>query len=187
MTRSWLCQDQLSWSLLNSSVSSQDKLALLTLEPRSPIKQGQGSPAESVESERGHSVQRTLSRLQDQLPQDPHETELLLVSVLQRTLSSHSTPQTSRRPSVIKQTPPTTPQHSLAPQEPANTPARTLSEADSVFNSPPHGSTGSATTISGESLFLSKKTCYCKRHNPQDDWCKGIGYSVGGLWGWGWI
>ena len=26
-----------------------------------------------------------------------------------------------------------------------------------MFNSPPHGSTGSATTISGESLFLSKK------------------------------
>ena len=37
-----------------------------------------------------------------------------MVSVLQRTLSSHSIPQTSRRPSVIKQTPPTTPQHSLA-------------------------------------------------------------------------
>ena len=89
--------------------------------------------------ERTNSVRRTLRSLQRRLPQQPQEGELLLVSVLQRSISNtESTPLCSPlRPSVIVRTPSVSP-NPLSPQIPLGTPSRSYSPSDSgsVFGSP---------------------------------------------------
>ena len=86
-------------------------------------------PADTREldaAERSDSVRRTISSLLENLPQEPKESELLLVSCLQKSLTSQSTSSTTpRRKSVIEKTPVSSPGHHLSPQEPAITPGRT--------------------------------------------------------------
>ena len=107
----------------------------MILEHNIPQEQGQSSPAESTPgTERVRSVRRTIRRLQELQQQDPQESELLLVSVLQKSIASQ--PCTPRRPSVIHRTPPVTPTHHLSPQEPISTPIGSSAGSDSVFNSP---------------------------------------------------
>ena len=138
------------------------KLALLKLEPNYNDEPDDHSPADCPWTERGQSVHRTLRSLQEQLPEDPLESELLLVSVLQRTISSQLTPGTPRRPSVIHQTPPVTPLNHLSPLVPATTPESVNSDLDSVFTpvikNPLEQSSeddlSSAKTPTGESINL---------------------------------
>ena len=86
-----------------------------------------------VQAERSDSIRRTLQTLQNNLPQEPQESEQLLVRVLQRSLSSQSTPiSTPIRKSVIERTPPHSPIHHLSPRDPLNTPSRRSTD-DSVF------------------------------------------------------
>ena len=147
-------------------MSNQTKLAPLALEPRTPLEKG--LPADRSRTEKGLAVQRTISRLQES--QDPEETEpLLVVKVLTRSLSSHLTPETPRRPSVIRPTPPTSPSHRLSPYEPSITPPRSLApESDSVFSSPTGSShldlssynlielQGSSKADSGDSIYYNE-------------------------------
>ena len=148
-------------------MSNQTKLAPLALEPRTPLKKG--LPADRSRTEKGLAVQRAISRLQES--QDPEETEpLLVVKVLTRSLSSHLTPETPRRPSVIRPTPPTSPSHRLSPYEPSITPPRSLApESDSVFSSPTGTShldlssynlielQGSNKANSGDSIYYNRR------------------------------
>ena len=77
------------------------------------------------QEDRSESVRRTLSSIEDRLPQAPQESELLLVRALRRSLSSQSSPAaTPCRKSVIEKTPPISPNHWLSPREPARTPHR---------------------------------------------------------------
>ena len=66
-------------------------------------------------------MKRTLYQLQDKLSQDSKLSELLLVDILQRSISPPSTPSSLRK-SVIERTPPQSPIHPLSPLEPALTP-----------------------------------------------------------------
>ena len=66
-------------------------------------------------------MKRTLYQLQDKLSQDSKLSELLLVDILQRSISRSSTPSSLRK-SVIERTPPQSPIHPLSPLEPALTP-----------------------------------------------------------------
>ena len=120
-------------------VSSQVKLASLTLKPRYYVEQDElDSEDIALLTERGQSVNRTLRTLQEQLSQNPLESELLLVASLRKTPSvSQSTPRTPRRPSVIHQTPPVTPLNHLSPQEPSGTPEISHLDNNTVFAFPP--------------------------------------------------
>ena len=130
----------------------------------------QQSGAESLISERRPrsaarigSVRRTLRSLQRRLPQEPQEGELLLVSVLQRSISqSESTPLGSpSRPSVIRRTPSTSPINSPGPKEPVPTPVRKVSEDNnSVFGSPSQCELNILTTpaININGIQLSSRT-----------------------------
>ena len=80
----------------------------------------------SCQEERSNSLRRTLDSLLIKLPQEPQKSEMLLVSLLHKSVVSHSTPSSSpRRKSVIEKTPPASPIHHLSPEEPALTPKRT--------------------------------------------------------------
>ena len=101
--------------------------------------------------------------MQRRLPQEPQEGELLLVSVLQRSISqSESTPLGSpSRPSVIRRTPSTSPINSPGPKEPVPTPIRKVSEDNnSVFGSPSQCELNILTTpaININGIQLSSRT-----------------------------
>ena len=136
-----------SWSLL---VSSQVKLASLTLEPRYSVEQDElDSEDIALLTERGLSVNRTLRTLQEQLSQNPLESELLLVTSLRKTPSvSQLTPRTPRRPSIIHQTPPVTPLNHLSPQEPSGTPEISYLDNNTVFTFPPIARPSSSRAVS---------------------------------------
>ena len=132
---------------------SQNKPALLNLEPSNPQEQDQSDPARDNQlTERGQIIQRVVKTLQDNHLPNPSENEQLLYECLQRTISAPNTPG---RPSVIRCTPNCSPFNPLSPLEPVSTPPRrSSSELGSVFASP-SSTQRPLNCLSGESLNLN--------------------------------